>query len=447
MLAPDLHVHSGYSTYDGMGSPEGVVDQAVEMGWGAVTLTEHGWLGSAPALYKAAKKAGIKPIIGCELYVTPEEALVDGNKEVLKERRHLTVLALSLEGYQNLVAWANESMQRPAYYNGPRISLDRMADLAPHSLHHNVILSGCLGSELCQCVLHQNGTADLAARLYLESARALFPNFYIELMNHRIDKFMGTGLTDYENMVNSQDVVREKLLALSKELGIPVIVTNDSHYQIQSQRKPHMAMMARKQARSGAESHRAKVEASTRDSFTSHYGYWTAYLRPMENIAATLPRWAEKEAIESIHAIVDECDIQLDPLDKFSYSLPRSAHKHPVDEVVKRSKPRLKNMIVRHGSLAKDRFDYEVDSMKEFADYLLIYSDIVRMCRSQGIYTWTRGSAANSLVNFCLRIHEIDPIHYKLMFERFVNPASAKFPDVDIDIEAHRQIDVARMVT
>jgi DNA polymerase-3 subunit alpha len=435
MNAPDLHVHCGYSTYDGFSSPQSVVDRAVELGWGAVCLTEHGWLGSAPALYKAAKKADIKPIIGCELYVTPEEMLVDGDKKVLAARRHLTVLALDIEGYQNLVTWANASMQRPAYYNGPRISLDRMGDIAPHPLHHNVVLSGCMGGELCQCLLHKNGRAYDAAKLYLDSARAMFPNFYIELHNHASDKFLNRGLTEYDQMIEHEEYVGKRLLDLSQELSIPVIITNDSHYQSQSQRKPHMAMMARKQWK------------QTSGEFSAHYIYWTNYMRSMEKIADSLPSWARKESIASIHEIVREADLRLDPLDKFSYTLPRSAHRSPVDEVVRRAKPRLKNMVGRHGSMAQDRFDYEVDAMRDFAHYLLIYSDIVRMCRSQGIYTWTRGSAANSLVNFCLRVHEIDPIHYRLMFERFVNPARAKFPDVDIDIEAHRQRDVARMIT
>lgn len=445
MLAPDLHVHSGYSTYDGMGSPEAVVDRAVELGWSAVCLTEHGWLGSAPALYKAAKAKGIKPIIGCELYVTPEETLVDGDKTVLQERRHLSVLALNIEGYQNLVRWVNESMQRPAYYNGPRISLDRMADVAPHALDNNVVLSGCLGGELCQCLLHSTEDSD-AAKLYLESARSLFPNFYIELQDHLVPKFYDAGLTTYDKIIEDQATVREDLLDLSRELDIPVVLTNDSHYQVRDQRRPHMAMMARKGHRT-KEAHHEQGQRGTRVEFTASYGYFGSYMRELEPIAERLPKWAAKEAINSVHEIVEETDLVLDPLDKFSYTLPRSAHKHPVDEVVRRSKSRLKNMVVRHGSLAADRFDYEVDTMREFAHYLLIYSDIVRMCRSQGIYTWTRGSAANSLVNFCLRIHEIDPIHYKLMFERFVNPARAKFPDVDIDIEAHRQRDVARMIT
>lgn len=438
MNAPDLHVHSTFSTYDGMGSPKAVVARAVELGWGAVALTEHGWLGSAPALYQEAKKAGIKPIIGCELYVTPEETLIDGDKTVLAERRHLTVLALSFEGYQNLVTWVSASMQRPWYYNGPRISLDRMAEIAPHGLHHNVVLSGCIGGELCQCILHGNGSMSYAAQAYVESAKTLFPNFYMEIQNHGHTKFNGAGLATYDLMVSEQEQVRDKLLDLARELDVPVIVTNDSHYQSQAQRTAHLAMMARKQN---------KADRQTSSNFSHNYTYWTHYMRPMEKIADTLPAWAAKQSIQSIHDIVEEADVVLDPLDKFSYALPKSPYSDPVAEVRRRCKARLKSVVARHGEDAQRRFDYELDAMSDFADYLLIYSDIVRMARSQGIYTWTRGSAANSLVCFCLKIHEIDPIHYRLLFERFVNPARAKFPDVDIDIESHRQPDVAKMVT
>lgn len=435
MNAPDLHTHSGYSIYDGLGSPQSVVDRAVALGWGAVALTEHGHMLSAPALYKAAKEAKIKPILGCEMYVTPDDDLIDGDKTVLKARRHLTVLALSFEGYQNLVAWQNVSMQRPLYYNGPRISIDKMLETAPHGLDHNVVLSGCLGGELCQCLMHGNGDAEMTATMYLDSARQAFPNFYVELMNHSLDKFQGIGLENYDALIKDEEKARAQLLDLAKTLGIPVIVTNDSHYQSSDQRKPHIAMMARKLAH------------GTSESFTSQYGYWTNYLRSMESIAETLPVWARREAIDSIERIVDAVDIKIDPLDKFSYTLPRSGYDDPVEEIRRRSKPRLKNMIQRYGDKAAERFDYELSAMGGFAHYLLIYSDIIRMARASGIYTWTRGSAANSLVNYCLRIHEIDPIKYRLIFERFVNPARAKFPDVDIDIEGHRQGDVARMIT
>lgn len=446
--APDLHVHSGYSIYDGQGSPAGVVQRGVELGWDAIVLTEHGHMMSVPALYHEARAAGIKPIVGCEMYVCPEDALIDGDKTVLKERRHLTVLALSFDGYRNMVAWQKQSMERPAYYDGPRISMERMAEIAPHGLHHNVILSGCLGGELCQCILDSDTReqAGDVGRLYLESAANLFPNFYVELQNHAIGKWLDRGFTAYDDMLHSQEQSRDVLLDLAQELSIPVIVTNDSHYQSHEQRRAHIAMMARKQHRKSKESHERATTASTSDAFLPQYIYWGSYMREIEPIAETMPAWAAKQAIQSIREIVDAADVRLDPLDKRSYTFPRSAHDDPEAEIRRRSKGRLKLLASRHGDSVYEKFEYELSAMKQFAHYLLIYSDVIKMAREQGTYTWTRGSACGSIVTFCLRIHSIDPLHYGLLFERFVNPARSTFPDVDIDFEAHKRDDIARMV-
>jgi DNA polymerase-3 subunit alpha len=142
----DLHCHSTFSLLDGFGPPKAVVERAKELGWSAVSLTEHGNLMSAPALYKAAKAEKLKPIIGCEFYITPDWALGEHGKELMPEQFHLTVLALSREGYENLVSWSTEAMQRINFYRKPRISIFRMIEIAPWPLHHNVILSGCRSS-------------------------------------------------------------------------------------------------------------------------------------------------------------------------------------------------------------------------------------------------------------------------------------------------------------
>lgn len=444
--APDLHMHGSHSLYDGLGSPKAIVDRAVELGWSAVALTDHGHMMGIPALYSAAQDAKIKCVPGVEMYVTPEDDLIDGDKTVLKQRRHLTVLALNFEGYQNLVTWVNESMQRPAYYDGPRISVERMVEVAPHGLHHNVVFSGCLGGQCCQLLLDHNGSGDDLARAHLLTMRDAFPNFYVELMNQEIDRFYDRGYTSYDELCEKQQYVREHLLDLAREIAVPVVLTNDSHYRSSEQRRPHMAMMARKQWRRAAEAHRDQARESTTDEFLTQYGYYGAYQRPMEPIAATLPAWAERQAIESITSIVEESDFHLEPLRNFSYTLPRSKSDDPVEEVRRRSRGRLKTMVERHGQKALDRFEYELSAMREFTHYLLIYADIIKMARSQGIYTWTRGSGCASLVLYCLGVNPLDPIHYDLLFERFVNPARAKFPDVDIDIEASRRDDVVKMV-
>lgn len=443
--APDFHVHSSFSTYDGMGSPKAVVERAVELRWGAACLTEHGWLGSAPILYQEARKAKIKPIIGCEMYVVPDHYLVQ-DKSADGQTRHLTVLALSTEGYQNLVAWANFSMLRESFRYKPRISLDKMAELAPWPLHHNAVLSGCIGSELAQAVIHANGDRWYVATSYVEACKALFPNFYIEVQNHRHDKFYGHGFENYDKLVDDQAAVRDYLLALAQHTDTPVILTNDSHYQSGEQRKAHIAMLARKDHRRPREAHHGSATEQIASGYALQYAYWRSFMQPMEPIFDTLPSWAAKQAVESIQAIVAEADIRLDPLDTFSYTIPRSGYQDPVEEVRRRSRARLKSLVAAHGEEARERFEYELDAMKDFAHYLLLVSDIVRMAREQGIYTWTRGSAANSIVCFCLHVHDIDSIHYKLLFERFVNPARKKLPDIDVDFEKHRQPDVAKLV-
>ena len=196
MKLPDLHAHSTFSSAmtsgDAVGTPKQMVERAVELGWGAVALTDHGWLGGAPSLYKEAKKAGIKPNIGCELYVTPDIAHGVRGKEVDGMTFHLTVLALSKEGYENLVVWTTEAMLRDNYHRKPRISLFRMAEIAPHGLHHNVVLSGCLASELCRTLAETNGSGLALGISYVEQMKMIFPEAtYVEVVDHEISKVHG----------------------------------------------------------------------------------------------------------------------------------------------------------------------------------------------------------------------------------------------------------------
>jgi DNA polymerase III subunit alpha len=427
--APDLHCHSTFSILDGLGSPEAVVTRAVELGWNAACLTEHGWMGSVPRFYKACRAAKIKPIIGCEMYVVPHEIFGVRDKEVRSSSHHLSVLALSREGYENLVVWNNVSMQPENFYYRPRISIDAMIESAPWPLHHNVVMSGCMGGELCQCLLNNNGMAEAAGAFYIESMKVVFPNFYVELQNHRIDKLMDRGLTEYEKIVEDERIVQPQLLGLAAATETPIIVTNDSHYQRAEQRKPHMAMIA------------SKFQGWSKDDDRRHaldYGYWTNYMRPMEKVAdGRIPQ----SALQSIHDIVTESDIRLDPLDEFSYSIPISGYKDPIDKIRRRCRKRLRDLSEKHGELAGVRFEHELEAMGDFAHYLLMMSDLIIWAKKQGILTNTRGSAANSIVCYCLSIHDIDSIEYKLLFERFVNPERKKLPDIDIDIEKDRYED------
>lgn len=439
MNIPDLHCHSGFSLLDGMGTPKAIVGRAKKLGWPAVAITEHGWMGSASILYKAAIENGLKPIIGCEMYVVPDDVLGEKGKEFRDASSHLTVLALSKEGYENLVAWTTLSHNPENFYYKPRVSLGAMAESAIHPLHHNVVLSGCLGSELCK-FLRMGGSARDAVR-YVDAVRSVFPNFFIELHNHRIEKFMDRGFTVYETIVRDEEEVRAKLLELAGLTGCPTVITNDSHMQTAGQRKTHIAM------RAASWRHRddTHVGSSTEQivvKYLPDYGYFGNYMRDMETVLDGIPR----DAAENVAEIVAEANLVLDPLDKFSYSIPFSGYDDPVEKIRSRCKGRLAELTRKHGKAARQRFEMELGAMEDFAHYLLLMSDFIVHARAEGILTNTRGSAANSLLCYCLKIHNIDSIEYGLLFSRFYNPARKKLPDIDIDIEADRCDDFNKYV-
>jgi DNA polymerase-3 subunit alpha len=436
--APDLHAHSTFSLLDGFGTPKAVVERAIALGWGAACLTEHGWIGSAPSFYKACVENKIKPILGCEFYIIPDDLLGVKGKETRSASFHLTVLALSKEGYHNLVHWSTESMQPDNFYYRPRISLSKMIETAPYPLHHNVVLSGCLGAELPQMLANGDGLE--AGTAYVQAMKSAWPNFYIEVQNHEYSQFLGRGFQAYEEMVEREANVREGLLSLAQLTDTKIVLTNDSHFQESSQRKAHMAMLASKLKRwSKDDTHHGQSDEHELASYIRDYAYWRNYLQNMEKIEDVTP--GLEGACQNVLDIVDESRVVLDPLDNFSFSIPFSGYDDPVSEIRNRAAARLKIAKREHGREAVDRFEHELKAMGDFAHYLLMMSDLIIHAREQGILTNTRGSAANSLVCYCLYIHNYDPIHYKLTFERFVNPERPKLPDVDIDIQYDRYED------
>lgn len=444
---PDLHAHSTFScamtSGDAVGTPAQMVERAVKLGWSAVALTDHGWLGGAPALYKEAAKAGIKPIIGCELYVTPDFLHGVRGKEADGFTFHLTVLALSKEGYENLVAWTTEAMQRDNYHRKPRISLFRMAEIAPHDLGHNVVLSGCLASELNRLLAENNGSGMAMGVEYVRQMKLLFPNFYIELVDHEISTYVDDQFPAYLEILEREAMVRERLLTIADATDTPVVVTNDSHMPSKKFRKNHIALKAAGW-RNRDDDHMGKSVETQYAKYLPDYGYFGNYMRSLEEIVdrGNIP----ESALDNVRAIVEECDIRLEPLDQFQYSLPPSGRDDPVESIRRRCKLRLQTLIERHGKEARLRFEHELEAMASFADYLLLMSDFIKAAKKQGILTWTRGSAANSLLCYCLEIHEIDSIEYGLIFSRFFNPARKRLPDIDVDIQPSRYEDFMKIV-
>lgn len=439
--APDLHVHSTFSLLDGLGTPLQIVERAKQLGWSACGISEHGWLGSAIPFYTACRENGINPILGCEFYIVPDDELGMKGSDFRSASFHLTVLALSKEGYFNLVTWNNQAHHPDNFYYKPRISLERMADSAVYPLSHNVILSGCLGSELSDFLLNSNGKGVGLAESYVAALQSLFANFYIELQDHRIAKFDTPEFPAYQELLEKEQKVRRKLIDLAERTKAPMVVTNDSHFQTVSQRKAHIAMKA-SAWRHRDDGHMGKSQEQLISEYLPDYGYFGNYMRPMEKVADGLPA----EAIENANLIVQEANIRLDPLDNFNYSIPFSGYKDPISRIRRRAKRRLEGLAEKHGELAAARFENELAAMGDFAHYLLLMSDFIIHARKQGILTNSRGSAANSILCYCLKIHDIDSIEYGLRFERFYNPSRKKLPDIDIDIEADRYVDFMEYV-
>lgn len=447
--AIDLHCHCGFSLLDGFGKPEDTVERAAELGWPAVCLTEHGNMMSFPMMYKAAKAKGLKVIAGTEFYVVSDAWLGVQDKIARDKSYHLTVLGISKEGYHNLVAWNTFSHKRDKehqnYYHKPRISLGAMLEIAPYPLHHNVVLSGCLGSELLRFMLGDtNGNLWPGALAYVEMMRTAFPNFYLELQNHWIDKFAGQGYEHYDNLLEQEDKAQKLLVQLHELTGVPCVITNDSHMQRAGQRKAHLSMKVGSwKHHEGAMDHMSSSQVAQE---LANYSYFGNFMRDMEAVADGLPDSIRVSALSNVIDIVRESNVILDPLDSFSYSLPTSGYPDPISKIRKRSHARLQQLVKKHGKAAVDRFNHELESMGDFAHYLLIMSDAILYAKSQGIFTHTRGSAASSILCYCLNIHDIDSIHYKLTFERFYNPSRKKLPDIDVDIDPDRYDDFMRYV-
>jgi DNA polymerase-3 subunit alpha len=393
MNLPDLHCHSTFSSAltsgDAYGTPQRIVERAVELGWGAVALTDHGWLGGAPALYKAAKaekwwkghpnegeeKPILNPIIGCELYVTPDDMHGIRGKEVDGFTFHLTVLALDKEGYENLVVWTTEAMRRDNYHRKPRIGISRMSELAPHSLSHNVVLSGCLASELSCTLADSNGDGLFLGATYIEQMKMVFPNFFVEIWDHSIPKFVGdASYPAYNEVIDREAVIRGKLIELARYTDTPLVITNDSHMQRASDRSAHLALKsAGWKGRDDA--HMGKSTASQIAGYLKEYGYFGNYMRSMEKIVERNDIPAD--ALRSVEEIVDATNIVLKPLDKFGYSIPPSGRDDPVRTIRKRISERVELLVQRHGEEARLRVLLELEAMAGFADYLLLMSDFI----------------------------------------------------------------------
>ena len=410
-----LHVHTEYSLLDGFCRIDGLAKRVRELGQTAVAITDHGVMYGAVDFYRACKKEGVKPIIGCEVYVAPAgRTRFQKVHEFDAESRHLVLLCRDEEGYRNLSYMVSKAFVE-GFYIKPRVDMDL---LRSHS-RGLIALSACLAGEIPKRLV--NGSYD-AARDYALEMRDIFgeDGFYLELQD--------PGIRD-------QAVVNAGLLRIHEETGIPLVCTNDCHYLAPEDAESHDVLLCIQTGKLLEDENRMRYEPRR---------FYLRSTEEMERLFAQYPG-----ALENTEKIAAACNLEF----TFGkYHLPEFAV--PEGETAQTYIRRLCEAGFRErykGEKPEYRrqLDYELDMIEKmgFTDYFLIVSDFVRFAREQGIPVGPgRGSAAGSMVSYCLHITDIDPMKYSLYFERFLNPERVSMPDIDMDFGDTRRDEVVDYV-
>ena len=403
-----LHVHTEYSLLDGSNKIKEYVARLKELGMTAGAITDHGVMYGVIDFYKEAKAAGINPILGCEVYVAPGSRF-DKEASVSDDRYyHLILLAENNTGYTNLSHIVSRGFTEGYYYK-PRVDTEIL-----QQYHEGLICcSACLAGEIPRAIVKgQYDEAVAVARRYDE----IFGhgNFFLELQDHGIP---------------AQSDVNSALLRMSGELDIPLIATNDCHYTRADDAEAHDLLLC------------IQTQKKVTDTDRLRYEGGQYYVKSEAEMRALIPY--AQQAIDNTQKIADRCHVEIE----FGVTkLPHFEVPQGYDSWTYLNKLCSDGLAERYpqddGSLRK-KLDYELSIIQKmgYVDYFLIVWDYINYCRENGIAVGPgRGSAAGSIVSYCMHITNIDPIKYDLLFERFLNPERVSMPDIDVDFEyEHRQ--------
>lgn len=400
----NLHTHSRYSANDALPTPRDIVNAVADMGQPAIGLTDHGNMAGSIQLYNAAQSRGIKPFPGTELYI------VDDRENTKAKRHHMGIVAYTTEGYKNLVKISTLSHKN--FHNKPLLDFSDLAGLSEAGLTKGIAAtSGCYFGFVSQAVVKED---ESALKSYLHSFNNWFDKFYVELQNHNIEQ---NGWTD--------EMVSTYLWDVAREMGLPCILTQDSHYIKKEDRNVHESLKRMVAYGSDAE-----------DAVFPGDGYHLAdeqWFRDHHKPALF------NSGIEGLRDLLGAHDLEIPELDNYKYRIPFTTA-DPDTELRTTCIKKLESLGLLKGEY-KERLESEFDIILDtgMAGYLLLVKEVTDWCKDNKIFYQARGSASGSIVCWMLGITQVDPVKWKLRFERFISRDRTKPPDIDLDVEHLRR--------
>ena len=410
-----LHVHTEFSLLDGSNKIKEYVSRVKELGMNSAAITDHGVMYGVIDFYREAKKQGINPILGCEVYVAPnsrfDREITGGDDRYY----HLVLLAENEEGYANLTKIVSKGFVEGYYYK-PRVDKELL-----RKYHKGIIaLSACLAGEVARFLT--KGLYEEAKKTALEYQEIFGEgNFFLELQDHGIPE---------------QGLVNQQLFKMSEETGIELVATNDIHYTYAGDAKPHDILLCIQTGKKLSDENRMRYDGGQ------------YYVKSEEEMLRLFPY--AKQALENTQKIADRCHVEIE----FGVTkLPKYDVPDGYTSWEYLQKLCYEGLEKRYGDPSeelKERLSYELETIHQmgYVDYFLIVWDFIKYAKDHGISVGPgRGSAAGSIVSYCLEITTIDPIRYQLLFERFLNPERVSMPDIDVDFCYERRQEVIDYVT
>ena len=409
-----LHVHTQYSLLDGACLLDRLVEKAVQCKLPALAMTDHGNIFGAIKFYTLCMKNGIKPIIGCEVYVTSGSRFDKDYKPNGDGNYHLILLAKDQQGYSNLIKLVSLAHLEGFYYK-PRVDKELLSNLSKGL----IASSACLKGEIPSAII--SGDVNKATKLADDYLNIFGKgNFYLEVMENGLDK---------------QRVVNTQLIKISKELDIPLVATNDIHYLEKEESFAHEALLSIQTQTTLADPNRFKFNS---DSF------YFRTPKEMKEIFKEIP-----ESIRNTIEITQKCNLTMDFSQMHLPHFPLPKEINDSDYLRTICQENLKSRYPKADKVVIERLEYELDTIKKtgFSSYFLIIWDLVKFAKENHIPVGPgRGSAAGSIVSYILHITDVDPLNYDLLFERFLNPARISMPDIDIDFCYEKRAEVLEYV-